>query len=133
MFSIYNRLKKIYMNGIMVSIFRIVHNIFSGDFYCSTTHMIFIICFFILIIQVNSSMKRLMVANKSWQPTIVSINETSDMGTSSAAEKTLRFPRKMIFSKQDAIKDNGTVMENGITVGVLTNNNRTTTMLMTPN
>lgn len=78
-------------------------------------------------------MKRLMVANKSWQPTIVAINETSDTGTSSAAEKTLRFPHKMIFSKQDAIKENGTVMENGITIGVLTNNNRTTTMLMTPN
>lgn len=80
-----------------------------------------------------NSMKRLMVANKSWQPTIVAINETSDTGTSSATEKTLRFPHKMIFSKQDAIKENGTVMENGITVGVLTNNNRTTTMLMTPN
>lgn len=132
MFSIYNQLKKFYMNGIVVSIFRMVHNIFSGDTYCSTTHMIFIICFFILIIQVNS-MKRLMVANKSWQPTIVAINETSDTGTSSATEKTLRFPHKMIFSKQDAIKENGTVMENGITVGVLTNNNRTTTMLMTPN
>ncbi|XP_022166528.1 pyrokinin-1 receptor-like isoform X1 [Myzus persicae] len=80
-----------------------------------------------------NSMKRLM-ANKSWQPTIVAINETSDTGTSSAVDKSRRFPRKMIFSKQDAIKENGTAMlENGITVGVLTNNNRTTTMLMTPN
>jgi len=49
-------------------------------------------------------------------------------------DKSLEFPRKMIFSKQDAIKENATAMlENGITVGVLTNNNRTTTMLMTPN
>jgi len=78
-------------------------------------------------------MKRLMT-NKSWQPTIVAINETSDTGTSSAVDKSLRFPRKTIFSKQDAIKENGTaILENGITVGVLTNNNRTTTMLMTPN
>jgi len=87
-----------------------------------------------------NSMKRLMVTSKSWQPTIVTINETCAGGntdTSSIVDKTsLRFPRKMIFGKHDTVKENGAgdvMLDNGITVGVLTNNNRTTTMLMTPN
>jgi len=89
-------------------------------------------------------MKRLM-ASKSWQPTIVTINENGGgTGTSSAVvDKPSRFPRKMIFDGADvgAVKENGdavkendeATLDNGVTVGTLTNNNRTTATLMAPN
>ncbi|XP_025409547.1 pyrokinin-1 receptor-like isoform X2 [Sipha flava] len=80
-----------------------------------------------------NSMKRLMTT-KSWQPTIVTINESSGTATSSTVDKALRFPRKTIFNKQDVIAENGEAMlDNSIMVGELTNNNRTTTTLMAPN
>lgn len=92
-----------------------------------------------LLSQVNS-MKRL-VAAKPWQPKIVTINEnggitatSSSSSSSSVAGRPLRYPRKIVFTKEDMAKENGNVtLDNGITVGVLTNNNRTTAMLMTPN
>lgn len=78
-----------------------------------------------------------MMTSKSWQPTIVTINENGGCGTSSAvADKSSRFPHKMIFNKADAdaVKENGDAMlDNGVPDSMLINNNRTTTMLMTPN
>lgn len=86
-------------------------------------------------------MKRLMTA-KSWQPKIVTINEASGGGQAtssddggagdSGGDKALWFPHKIYLGKQ--AKETDAVIENGLAVGVLTNNNRTTTqLLMTPN
>lgn len=75
-------------------------------------------------------MKRLMNASKPWQPKIVTINETCPGDHPAAGASSLRLPRKtIIFGKQDVAAAEG----NGSAVGTLTNNDRTTAMLMAPN